>query len=148
MESKCDLRSCLENGKDVLWRAALKKFQSFMKAQKRHAITSAFGFRFESSKLSKLSVLGLADLPNLFMMMNIRGTSVMPKNDFVENLVNLVHSIRKPEAASFANAIDFRHTGLISLGGLISFIEKQIGTVSADDILAITAEHPVFSEVR
>ena len=105
-----------------LWRSALKKFQSFIKVQK-HSIES------------------------IFYILNIRGTSVMPKGDFIDSLINLIESIRKPEAVSLAEAIDYRHTGFVSLHGIIYFVDKHIATICNDGMLNLSSEHPIFSEV-
>lgn len=70
----------------------------------------------------------------------------MPKRDFIDNLINLIQSIRRPEAVSLAEAIDYRHTGFVSLQGIIYFIDKHIATICTDGMLTLTSEHPIFSE--
>ena len=72
------------------WKSALRKFENFRKSQ-------------------KLSI------ESIFYHMNQRGTSVLPKLEFIDCLTNLIHNINQEEAISFAETVDNRHAGIITI---------------------------------
>ena len=106
-----------------LWKACLKKIESFRNRQK-----------------PRLSIR------NMFNLMNARGTNTLPKREFIDNLLSLIHIITRPEAIAFADYVEINHSNVIICSELHNRTKKQSKEVNCSESLDIHCEHPIFTE--
>ena len=78
--------------------------------------------------------------------MNARGSKTLPKREFVDNLLSMVHFINRPEAVAFAEYIDRTHSNVITYSDVHDVIVQMSKKVKSCEVLEITSEHPIFSD--
>ena len=82
----------------------------------------------------------------MFFLMNARGTKTLPKREFVDSLLSMIHVISRSEAVAFADHVDIKHTNVITYSDVHNVITQQANEIKNTELLGINCEHPIFSD--